>query len=265
MTESTGINEGGNDTGALPPAPPLKHLRVVLCRTTHPGNIGATARAMKVMGVDDLVIVAPKSGIFPSEEATARAVSAENILENARVVDTLQEAVQDCAWVVGTTARHRHIGPPVMAPRDWAAEAMTREEKKLALVFGRESTGLHNDEVALCQALIRIPTQEAFASLNLGSAVQILMYEWRLAQGGLLLPEVEKSVEPATHAELESFYGHLRRVSDRIEFFARKNPDSVHRRLRAIYGRAKLDKNEINVLRGFLRDVERKLPGGEVD
>ncbi len=249
-----------NDTAALAPAPGAAGLRVVLCQTTHPGNIGATARAMKVMGVDDLVLVAPKAGIFPSEEATARAVSAESILERARVVETLEEAVADCGWVVGTTARQRHIGPPVLAPREWAEAAVTKAGKGLALVFGQERTGLTNEEVARCQALIRIPTQEQFASLNLGSAVQILVYEWRLANGGAPPPPLAPR-EVATNAELEGFLGHLREVSDAVEFFARKNPDAVHRRLRALFGRAELDRNEINILRGLMRDIQRKLSG----
>lgn len=252
-TEST-----PNDTAGSGGPVPVARLRVVLCRTTHPGNIGATARAMKVMGVEDLVLVDPKPGIFPSEEATARAVSAESILQRARVVATLEEAVADSRWVVGTTARLRHIGPPVMAPRAWAEQAAPIAGDGVALVFGQERTGLINEEVARCHALIRIPTQEAFASLNLASAVQILMYEWLLANGGTL-PEARGQAEPASHAEIEGFLAHLREVSDTVEFFARKNPETVHRRLRALFGRAQLDRNEINILRGFLRSVQQKL------
>lgn len=251
-----------NDTAGPARTPGTSSLRVVLCRTTHPGNIGATARAMKVMGVDDLVIVSPKAGIFPSEEATARAVSAEGILQRARVVETLEEAVADCSWVVGTTARQRHIGPPVIAPREWAETAVPKAPQGLALVFGQERTGLSNEEVGHCQALIRIPTQEQFASLNLGSAVQILVYEWLLANGGTP-PEPVAQREMATNAELEGFLSHLREVSDAVDFFARKNPDAVHRRLRALFGRAELDRNEINILRGLMRDIQRKLSGDE--
>lgn len=215
---------------------------------------------MKVMGVEDLVIVAPKPGIFPSEEATARAVSAEGILQRARVVETLEEAVADCNWVVGTTARQRHIGPPVIAPREWAEAAVVKAAQGIALVFGQERTGLTNEEVAHCQALIRIPTQEQFASLNLGSAVQILVYEWLLANGGTP-PQPVNPRETATNAELEGFLAHLREVSDAVGFFARKNPDAVHRRLRALFGRAELDRNEVNILRGLMRDIQRGLDG----
>ncbi len=256
----TAENLTANDTAGPALAPGTSSLRVVLCRTTHPGNIGATARAMKVMGVEDLVIVAPKPGIFPSEEATARAVSAEGILQRARVVETLEEAVADCNWVVGTTARQRHIGPPVIAPREWAEAAVVKAAQGIALVFGQERTGLTNEEVAHCQALIRIPTQEQFASLNLGSAVQILVYEWLLANGGTP-PQPVNPRETATNAELEGFLAHLREVSDAVGFFARKNPDAVHRRLRALFGRAELDRNEVNILRGLMRDIQRGLDG----
>lgn len=242
-----------NDTAA--------RLRIVLSRPTHPGNIGATARAMKVMGLSDLAIVAPKAGIFPSEEATARAVSAETVLADAKVYSTLEEAVADRAWVVGTTARERHIGPPVMTPRAWC-EAAVERGGPLALVFGQERTGLTNEEVALCQALIRIPTHEAFASLNLGMAVQILCYEWHLAAGAAPPPR-EAEAPLATHAEMEGFFGHLREVGDAVEFFARKNPDAVHRRLRALFGRAGVDRNEINILRGLLKEIQRSLPQGD--
>lgn len=252
-----------NDTAGRSATDGARRLRVVLCRTTHPGNIGATARAMKVMGVEDLVLVSPKEGIFPSEEATARAVSAEGILAEARVVETLAEAVADCAWVVGTTARLRHIGPPLMTPRDWAEKAVGIADQGVALVFGQERTGLLNEEIDHCHALIRIPTQEQFASLNLGSAVQILVYEWLLANGGDLPEPIGEEAPLATHAEVNGFLTHLRQVTDSIGFFERKNPDAVHRRLRALFGRASLDRNEINILRGLLRDLNRAIHGDE--
>ena len=265
---TTALNQTRNDTQAErrdtpeQPADAPARLRIVLSRPTHAGNIGATARAMKVMGLEALTIVAPKPGIFPSEEATARAVSAESLLQQAQVVDTLAEAVADCHHVVGTTARLRHIGPPLLTPRQWAEGAVARPRQQLALVFGQERTGLLNEEVDLCHALIRIPTQDGFSSLNLAMAVQILCYEWHLAAGGVL-PEPLSESPPATAQELEGFFAHLRETGDAVEFFVRKNPDAVHRRLRALFGRAGLDRNEINILRGFLRDVQRKLPGGE--
>ncbi len=236
-------------------------LRVVLVGTTHPGNIGASARAMKAMGLDDLVLVAPKDGIFPSAEATARAVSATDILDSARVFASLRDAVADCCLVVGTTARERHIGPPVVTPREFCAHAAERAAgRQAALVFGRESRGLTNDEVNLCQLLVRIPTQVEFASLNLGAAVQIMAYEWILTRPEAALAGQDNPRErPATSSELEGYFEHLAQLVQRIGFFAKKNPDLLMRRLRRLYHRAQLDINEINILRGILAQVDKAL------
>lgn len=244
---------------ALGPAQKRPALRIVLCGTTHPGNIGGAARAMKVMGLTRLYLVAPKPGVFPSEEASARAVSAVDVLEQAEVVDSLDQAVADCALVVGTTARERHIGPPVMLPRTFCeqAEALAGGGE-VALVFGRESTGLSNEEVDLCQRLVRIPTQEAFASLNLAAAVQILAYEW--IQSAASLPEAKPArYRPANSQELEGYLGHMQAVTERLGFFAGKNQEAILRRVRRIYARAQLDTNEVNILRGFLSAVEKQL------
>ena len=222
---------------------------------------------MQVMGLSDLAIIAPKPGIFPSEEATARAVSAEVVLDQATVHECLEDALADCHGVVGTTARQRHIGPPVLAPRQWCEQARERRGEQLALVFGQERTGLTNEEVDQCHALIRIPTQEDFASLNLAMAVQLLCYDWHLsqAQPAPTIEPTDPRIRPATHAELDGFLAHLRRVSDAVDFFTSKNPDSIHRRLRALFSRSGLDNNEINILRGFLRDIEKKLPENPVE
>ena len=245
-----------NNTQARQPA-----LRIVLCGTTHPGNIGGVARAMKVMGQARLVLVAPKPGIFPSEEATARAVSAADVLEAARVCASLADAVADCSLVVGTTARERHLGPPVCLPREFCEQAAQwAGGGEVALVFGREATGLSNEEVDLCQRLVRIPTGEAFASLNLAAAVQILVYEW-IQSAGAALPARDERYRRATAAEQEGFHAHLARVAGRIGFFAAKNQPAVLRRMRQIYQRAALDANEINILRGFLSDTEKALEG----
>ena len=237
-------------------------LRIVLCGTTHPGNIGGTARAMKVMGLEQLVLVDPKPGIFPSDEAVARAVSAADVLETARVCDTLAEAVADCTLVVGTTARERHIGPQVLLPRQFCEQAgELAGGGEVALVFGRESTGLSNEEVDLCQLLLRIPTQEAFASLNLAAAVQIIAYEWM--QTVALPPEPKPTrYRPANAGELEGLMQHLHDVVVQIGFFAGKNQDAILRRLRKIYLRAGLDTNEVNILRGLLSQTQ-KVQAGE--
>lgn len=235
-------------------------LRIVMSHPTHPGNIGATARAMKVMGLSDLVLVNPKPGIFPSEEATARAVSADDILAQARVVSCVEDALADCNWVVGTTARLRHIGPPVISPREWAEDGAKRQQQlRPAILFGTERVGLSNEEISLCQALVRIPTNEGFSSLNVAMAVQLFCYEWFVAHQGTAAEAPPLESPLATHAELEGFLGHLRRLSDAAEFFARKNPDAVHRRLKALFARAQLDRNEINILRGLLRDIEKTI------
>lgn len=260
--------EGGQETAdqnttqaqALGPAQARPPLRIVLCRTTHPGNIGGAARAMKVMGLTRLILVSPKAGVFPNEEATARAVSAVDVLEQAQVADSLAEAVADCSLVVGTTARERHIAAPVMLPREFCQQADTLGGGgEVALVFGRESTGLSNEEVDLCQRLVRIPTQEQFASLNLAAAVQILAYEWIQSAASLSQTSPEQ-YRPATSKELEGYMGHLQTVFQRTSFFADKNQEAILRRIRRIYARAQLDTNEINILRDFLSAVEKRLP-----
>ncbi len=234
-------------------------LRIVLCGTTHPGNIGGAARAMKTMGLTQLVLVDPKPGIYPSEEAAARAVSAVDVLADARVCETLAEAVADCTLVVGTTARERHIGPQVMLPRDFCADAgRLAGDGEVALVFGRERTGLTNEEVDLCQRLVRIPTQSEFASLNLAAAVQILAYEW-IQSAAKLPPAAPEDYRPARSQELEGLIGHIDRVIKRTGFFAGKNQEAILRRIRRIYARAALDTNEINILRGQLSATEKTL------
>ncbi len=236
-------------------------LRIVLCGTTHPGNIGGAARAMKTMGLERLVLVDPKPGIFPSEEATARAVSAVDILERAEVVPSLDQAVADCTLVVGTTARERHIGPPVMLPRAFCEQAAELAGPgEVALVFGRERTGLSNEEVDLCQRLVRIPTQEAFASLNLAAAVQIMAYEWIQSVASAPQPRPGR-YRPANSEELEGHMKHLQQVIEETGFFAGKNQEAIVRRLRRIYARTQLDTNEINILRGLLSQVQKALKG----
>lgn len=234
-------------------------LRIVLCGTTHPGNIGGAARAMKAMGISRLCLVAPKAGIFPSEEATARAVNGAELLASAQVFDTLADAVADCVLVAGTTARLRTIGPPVLNPREFFAQApRLADDGDVALVFGRERTGLSNEEVDLCQQLIRIPTGESFASLNLAAAVQIMVYEWIQSEAPAA-PAAPDRYRRATADEREGYYGHLQRVVEQVGFFAEKNQAAILRRLRQVYQRAELDTNEINILRGFLADIERAL------
>lgn len=259
QTAEQDTTQGADQAVAIGPAQRRPPLRIVLCGTTHPGNVGGAARAMKVMGLTRLILVDPKPGIFPSAEASARAVSAVDVLEQTRVVATLGEAVADCTLVVGTTARERHIGPQVLSPRQFCEQAEgLAAGGEVALVFGRERTGLSNEEVDLCQRLVRIPTQEEFASLNLAAAVQILAYEWIQSVASLPAPKPVQ-YRQASSEEVQGYIGHMQRVIDRTGFFAGKNQDAILRRIRRIYARADLDTNEINILRGLLSATEKAL------
>lgn len=231
-------------------------IRIVLVGTTHPGNIGAVARAMKNMGLSDLRLVQPKH--FPHEDATARASGAADLLEHAVVTDTLAEALTDCVYVAGASARSRSINWPSMGPRD-CAERVIRESAHgdVAAVFGPEKTGLHNDDLDLCDTLLTIPTDPGFSSLNLAMAVQVLTYELRVA--GLLDagPVFEVEAPPATSGEMEHFYAHLEDVLRDIGFLDPENPRHLMRRLRRLFIRARPDRNEANILRGILTAVEK--------
>ena len=231
------------------------NVRIILVGTTHPGNIGAAARAMKNMGLKDLVLVGPRS--FPHEDATARASGSEDILANARVVDSLKEALKDCIYVAGASARSRSIGWPSMAPRE-CAERLLKEslQGRVAAVFGPEKSGLTNDDLDLCNTLLTIPTVPGFSSLNLAMAVQVLSYELRVA--GFAEPDNNyvPEVPLATGEELEMFHTHLEEVLTRSEFLDPDNPRYLMRRLRRLFVRAAPDKNEINILRGILSSLD---------
>ncbi|MGB5688256.1 MAG: RNA methyltransferase [Woeseiaceae bacterium] len=231
-------------------------IRIVLVGTTHPGNIGAVARAMKNMGLSDLALVSPK--YFPHDEASARASGAEDILERAMVVDSLAEALADCVYVAGASARSRTINWPCMGPRD-CAERMIQESGhgKVAAVFGPEKTGLHNDDLDLCHTLLTIPTDPGFSSLNLAMAVQVLTYELRVASMLDEGPVFDVEAPPATSEEMEHFYAHLEKVLTDIEFLDPDNPRHLMRRMRRLFIRARPDKNEVNILRGVLTAVDR--------
>jgi TrmH family RNA methyltransferase len=231
-------------------------IRIVLVGTTHPGNIGAVARAMKNMGLSDLALVNPKH--FPHEDATARASGASDVLDSARVVATLEDALSDCVYVAGASARSRTINWPSMGPRD-CAERMIQESAhgKVAAVFGPEKTGLHNDDLDLCHTLLTIPTDPGFSSLNLAMAVQVITYELRVASMLDRGPVFEAEAPPATGEEMEHFYTHLEDVLTNIEFLDPENPRHLMRRLRRLFIRARPDKNEINILRGILTAVDR--------
>lgn len=237
----------------------LENIRIVLVNTSHAGNIGATARAMKNMNLSQLYLVSPEN--FPSAEATARATGADDVLANATVCNSLDDALVGCRWVVGTTARTRRIGWPTLTPRSAATDLIERaEQAPVALVFGRERMGLTNEEVDRCQALVNIPSNVDYSSLNIASAVQILAYE-------ILLATLEKeNIEPvesdgrnvaASADDMERFYEQLESVLVRIGFLNPDNPRKLMRRLRRMYGRASPDNNELNILRGILTAIQQ--------
>lgn len=241
------------------PEAPATGVRIVLVQTQHPGNIGSAARAMRTMGFDQLVLVRPER--FPHPQARALASNAVSVVENARVVDTLEAAIADCGWVVATSARPRHLGDEPLTPWDFAATAQARaQHAKVALVFGPERTGLSNEDLERCNAVIMVPTDPTYASLNLAQAVQLLT--WELRKAGLdELPKVSPKHEhpsyaPPTAAEMAHFYEHLERVLLMTGFLDPRNPRLLMRRLRQFYHRAQPDRNELNILRGILTTIE---------
>jgi tRNA (cytidine32/uridine32-2'-O)-methyltransferase len=238
------------------------HIRIVLVNTTHPGNIGGVARAMKNMGVSDLCLVEPKS--FPHPDADARASGATDILEKARVVSTLDEALADCGLIFGTSARERHIPWPLVNPSELAAIATPLEGKaRVAILFGREDRGLTNEELQRCHHHVHIPAVESFSSLNIAAAVQVITYELRMAQVAdqqAARPQwgTDWDIELAEQRELELMFEHLERTLVEIEFLDPNNPRQLMPRLRRLLQRAVPDKVEVNVLRGILTAIERR-------
>jgi tRNA (cytidine32/uridine32-2'-O)-methyltransferase len=239
---------------------PLSRIRIVLVSTQHPGNIGASARAMLTMGLTDLVLVNPDR--YPHPQARATATHALQVLDRARVVASLEEAVADCGWVVALSARQRHLGDEPLRP--WqAAERATAlaAETPVAFVFGCERTGLTNEEVDLCHATTLIPANPEFSSLNLSQAVQLVAYELRRAA----LPEQTEVASKKKHPwyappaaeEMERFYTHLERILLSTGFLDPANPRHLMRRLRTFFNRAAPDRNELNILRGILTSFER--------
>jgi TrmH family RNA methyltransferase len=233
-------------------------LRIVLVGTTHPGNIGAVARAMKNMGLADLALVNPK--IFPHAKATARASGAVDVLKNAMVVDSLDEAIKDCVFVAGASARSRSLAWPTMEPRECAAKfTALSQDGPVAAVFGPEKSGLSNSDLDHCDTLLTIPTDPNFSSLNLAMSVQVFTYELRMAAAGGHAPHYEQDAPLATSSEMEHFYGHLEKVLTEVDFLDPDNPRHLMRRLRRLFVRAQVDKNEINILRGILSAFEKQV------
>ena len=233
-------------------------VRMVLVGTQHPGNIGSAARAIKTMGLSRLVLVAPER--FPHREAEALAAGAVDLLSAARVVDAPAAAIADCRLVMGCTARDRRIALPQWTPREAAQRAAqaVADGGEVALLFGRERTGLDNDELQLCHAAIHIPADPGYSSLNLAAAVQVLAYELRLALlAQIPAPMPARSDSPASHAQLEGLFAQLAETLDAIDFHKGRAPEAAMRKLRRLFLRADLDEREVRLLRGILADAQR--------
>ena len=233
----------------------LSRIRVVLVNTGHPGNIGAVARAMKNMGISKLYLVDPSHPpLHPY--AVSRAAGADNILDDAVTVDKLVDAVADCSWVVGASARLRSIPVPVYEPRECAEKAIDMDNtNEVALVLGRERTGLTNEELECCNYLVHIPADPDYSSLNIAAAAQVLLYEFRMAarqQVGVKMAENEPQYRLANNTEMEGMYGHFEQALTELGFLKTKEPGLLMRRLRRLFNRAKLDTKEMSILRGIL-------------
>lgn len=262
MTDEGGAGAHDSRSGAA--VARLDRLRIVLIHTTHPGNIGATARAMKVMGLSRLHLVAPKT--LPSADATAMASSAADLLHTAAVHETLEEALAGCRLVLGTSARLRSLSMPQLNVRAAAALALAEAEAgegDVALLFGRESHGLTNEEIQRCHYLVHIDTNPDFGSLNLAQAVQVAAYELRMtALGGAGEAQPATDWTPVDAEQMERFYEHLEQTLRDIGFLNPDHPRRLMMRLRRLFNRARPDQNEMNILRGILAAAQRGRPGG---
>lgn len=248
----------------------LENIRIVLVNTSHPGNIGGAARAMKNMGLTRLVLVEPRK--FPSHECDVRASGATDVLEGAQVVATLEEALVGCNLVLGTSARDRRIPWPLLDPRECGGKSVAEAGQggQIALVFGREDAGLTNEELQRCHYHVHIPSNPDFSSLNLATAVQVLAYEvrmaWLAAEGQpSKVEKVEinsvRSADLATADEMEFFYGHLEQTLIAIGFLNPEQPKHLMARLRRLYGRSSVNRSEISILRGILTETQKFAQG----
>jgi len=234
------------------PPDPLKNIRIVLCATAHPGNIGAAARAMRTMGITDLALVNPQR--YPDPQTQWFAVGATDVLAATRVCATLDEALAGTVFAVACSARRRDVAVPMVDAREAAAQvAAVAQSHPVALVFGNETSGLSNDEVGRCGLLASIPVDPQFSSLNVAAAVQVFCYELRLACGGAL--QAGAAAELATHEAVEAFYGHLESTLTQTGFLNPAHPRKLMQRLRRLFGRAGLQVEEVNILRGILSSL----------
>lgn len=238
----------------------LENISVVLVETSHPGNIGSAARAMKTMGFSNLVLVKP--ACFPDRKAHELASGAFDLLDDATICKTLEEGVADCQLVIGMSARERDLSIPMLKMRQMAEHAVScAESQRVALVFGRERTGLTNQELSACHYHVKIPTSDTYASLNLSQAVQILCYEVR--QYFLTMTE-QDNPQPAHYAkmakksEVDGFYQHLEKTLIKLEFINPEQPKRLIPKLKRLFNRVKLEAQEVNILRGILSAVDKQ-------
>ena len=236
-------------------------IKVVLVGTTHPGNIGAAARAIKTMGLSKLDLVCPKE--FPSDEATYRSKAAKDILEKASIHETLLESVKGCEIVIGTSARNRKVPWPVLNPKNASIQINTavKNNSKVAIVFGREDRGLTNEELGLCNLHIHIPTNEDYTSLNLAQAVQIVTYEIRMnfLESESLKNDQEWDVELASAEQTERLIEHMDELMKEVDFYDTENPRKLLIRVRRFFKRSGIDVMETNIFRGLFSTIQKKL------
>lgn len=237
----------------------LDAIRIVLVNTSHPGNIGGVARAMKNMGLTQLYLVEPQD--YPSDRAKWRASNALDVLESAIVVDTLDEAIADCGLVVGTSARERRIPWPLVTPRECADRSFREASTHpVAIIFGREDRGLTNEELHKCNYHVHIPSNPEYSSLNLAAAVQVVTYEIRMTclntQQGKAIHFDDWDMPPAKNEALEHYYTHLESTLEKIGFLDPDNPRQTMTRLKRLYSRVRLDEMELNILRGVLTAMQ---------
>lgn len=236
-------------------------LRFVLVETSHPGNVGAAARAMRTMGFSELVLVNPRyENVLTQEEATAFASGATDVLARARVVESLDEALEGCNFCVALSARLREFSPPVHQPRSLAVQLQADAGLRAALVFGSERYGLSNEQVEKCHALVNVPTDPTYGSLNLAQAVQILAYECRMAgmderSSYSQNSDIGFQGERASAEQVEGMFVHLEQALVEMEFLDPQNPKKLMPRLRRLFARASLETEEVNILRGIAGQI----------
>lgn len=237
----------------------FKRIRIVMVNTSHPGNIGGAARAMKNMGLCELYLVEPKE--YPAEKAVWRASSALDVLDAAVVVDTLDEAIADCSLVIGTSARERRIPWPMLTPRECGERVWAESTSAdVAIVFGREDRGLTNEELQKCHYHVHIPSNPGYSSLNIAAAIQVLCYEVRMAhlqqKDGKTLAYNDWDVPRAKQQDLEHYYTHLEETLSKLEFLDLDNPRQTVTRLRRLFNRIRMDEMELSIMRGMLTSIQ---------